>query len=54
MLPNGAEQIEEMAMQFPQSAPLHSITLVQLRLIRVMGNWLPVSLCALAPNIFIA
>jgi hypothetical protein len=38
MLLNGAAQIEDTAMQFPQFALLHSATCVQLRLIRILGN----------------
>jgi hypothetical protein len=48
MLLNGAAQIEETSLSFPQFALLHSVTCVQLRLITVLGNWvalrLPVSL----------
>jgi hypothetical protein len=38
MLLNGAAQIEEKAMQFPQFALLRSVTCVQLRLITILGN----------------
>jgi hypothetical protein len=38
MLLNGAAQIEEKATQFPQFAPVHSVTFVQLRLVTFLGN----------------
>jgi hypothetical protein len=38
MLLNGAAQIEETAMQFPQFALIHSVTCGPLRLITILGN----------------
>jgi hypothetical protein len=38
MLLNGAVQIEETTMQFPQFALLHLATCAQLRLIAILGN----------------
>jgi hypothetical protein len=39
MLLNGATQIEETALPFPQFALLHSaVTCIELRLITVLGN----------------
>jgi hypothetical protein len=38
MLLNGAAQIEETAVSFPQFAQLHSVTCVELRLITILGN----------------
>jgi hypothetical protein len=38
MLVNGAGQIEETALPFPQFALLHSVTCVQLRLTTILGN----------------
>jgi hypothetical protein len=35
---NGAVQIEKTATQFPQFALLQSVTYVQLRLIKILGN----------------
>jgi hypothetical protein len=35
---NGAAQIDETAFPFPQFALLHSVTCVQLRLIKILGN----------------
>jgi hypothetical protein len=52
MLLNGAAQIVESAMQFPQYALLHSVTYVQLRLITILGScgW-QFPWCALAPKV---
>jgi hypothetical protein len=39
MLLNGAVQIEEAALSFSQFALLHSVTCVQLRLIKILGYY---------------
>jgi hypothetical protein len=38
MLLNGAAQIEEIALPFPEFALPHSVTCVELRLIAILGN----------------
>jgi hypothetical protein len=49
MLVNGAAQIEETSMPFPKFVLLHSVTCVQLRPIRILGNCgCHFPLCALA------
>jgi hypothetical protein len=39
MLMNGAAQIEETALSFPQFSLLRSLTRVQLMLITILGNY---------------
>jgi hypothetical protein len=39
MLLNGAAQIEETVLPFPQFALLHSVTCLQLRLTIILGNY---------------